>query len=63
MKTQKLMMVLGSVLITLTLMAAIRAGFEGPQPPLNATGASPAVSGTGVAAATPDCSPPAAAAA
>ena len=57
MKTQKLMMVLGSVLITLTLMAAIRAGFDGPQPPLNPVGASPAVSPAGVAAATPDRSP------
>ncbi|MDE1958871.1 MAG: hypothetical protein KGI40_07290 [Xanthomonadaceae bacterium] len=51
MKTQKLMMVMGSVLITLTLMAAIRAGFAGPQPATIGTGASSTTQGVSLVAA------------
>jgi hypothetical protein len=51
MKTQKLMMVMGSILITLTLMAAIRAGFAGPQPGAIGTGASLSTQGAGLVAA------------
>ena len=51
MKTQKMMLVLGSVLITLTLMAAIRAGFAGPQPPQSRVGTSRTAPAIGVATA------------
>ena len=50
MKTQKLMMVMGSILITLTLMAAIRAGFAGPQPEAIGTGAASTTQGSGLVA-------------
>lgn len=50
MKTQKLMMVMGSVLITLTLMAAIRAGFAGPSPTAIGIGASSSTPGSALVA-------------
>ncbi len=50
MKTQKMMMVMGSVLITLTLMAAIRAGFAGPSPAAVGFGASSPTPGSGLVA-------------
>ena len=53
MKTQKMMMMLGSILITLTLMAAIRAGFAGPQQPLPRIGTSAAVPAVAVAMTAP----------
>ncbi|HVB84681.1 MAG TPA: hypothetical protein VND63_07380 [Rhodanobacteraceae bacterium] len=53
MKTQKMMMMLGSILITLTLMAAIRAGFAGPQQLLPRIGTPAAVPAVGVAMTAP----------
>ncbi len=52
MKTQKLMMVMGSILITLTLMAAIRAGFAGPPPAAIGIGASSSTPVSALVAAT-----------